>query len=194
MTIPQRAEAMLARLLDTARKAGIDDDGAAGIERAYRAAMAPRAARLEDDHAPAFLHPGRTALILMDDLGVADPDVVAAGALAETIFPELAADVAGIDRDVAAILRELPVPARDGERLLERLVSAPDAVRLVALAERLDHARHLHLEPDLDWPAFHHETCAIYAPVAERIHPTLARRFAWWCRTFDRRFLRGDGG
>lgn len=191
MTLPQRAEAMLARLLDSARNVGIDDDGALVVERAYRAAMAPRAARIQDDHAPAFLHPGRTALILMDDLGVADADVVAAGALAETVFLELAAHEAGVDPAPAAILDELPVPARDGELLLERLVVAPEAVRLVALAERLDHARHLHLEPDLDWHAFHHETCAIYAPIAERAHPTLARRFAWWCRTFERRFLRG---
>lgn len=156
--------------------------------------MQPRAERLPETH-PDFLHPGRTVLILLLDAGVTDPVLLAAGGLAETLHPGLAAprDTAAAPR-VRALLDQVPTPAHEGERLLEALLAASEPVRLIALAERLDHMRHLHLHPAEDWATLYRETRATYLPVAERTHPTLARRFRWWCDMFVRRYLRCEEG
>lgn len=190
----QRAEAMANRLETAALRAGLDDDGAATILDAYRTAMRPRERSLADDHHIDYLHPARTTLILLEDLGITEPTILAAGALTETLRPELAVTGApegrADDPRILALVDEVPVPARDGDELLERLVVADEAVRLIALAERLDHVRHLHLRPEAEWAVLHAETREIYLPVAERTHPTLARRYGWWCRTFAERYLR----
>ena len=65
---------------------------------------------------------------------------------------------------------------------------AAEPVRLVALAERLDHLRHAHLRQDLGAAREAWERASrVYLPVAERTDRTLARRYASWCRTFPRR-------
>lgn len=188
-----RAAAMSARIAAAARRAGVPDPGVQAIEQALRTAMRPRAERLRDEHHPDYLHPGRTVTILLEDLGIADPAVLAAGALAETLRPELAAPADAPETELPAgtleLLRDVPVPARAGDALLERLASAPTPARLVALAERLDHARHLHLDDRRRWAPLHRETHDVYLPIAARTHPTLERRLRWWCATFARRFL-----
>lgn len=188
-----RALAMARRIADAAEHAGLAPADAALVRRAFDLAMQPRIERIADDHDPDFLHPARTALILLEDLACHDAPTLAAGALCETIRPELAVPAAWVEAAlgpaVRALLDEVPVPDRAGDELLERLVAAGRDARLVALAERLDHARHLHLRPAAGWPAFHALTCEVYLPVASRTHPTLERRFRWWCGMFARRFL-----
>jgi hypothetical protein len=178
------------RLEGAARRAGIDAAGSALILAAYRAAMAHRAPRLADEHHIDYLHPGRTALILIDDLGITDAEVVAAGVLTETLVPELEARAPSeIPPAVLALRDQVPTPPRSGERLLEDLLVADEAIRLIALAERLDHDRHLHLRDQGEWSARHHESCTVYRALAPLTHPTLERRYRWWCDTFERRFL-----
>jgi hypothetical protein len=29
----------------------------------------------------------------------------------------------------------------------------------------------------------------VYGPLADRVSPTLSRRYAWWCRMFAERYL-----
>lgn len=192
VNVTGRAAAMMGRVLSTAIQAGIPEHGVRSIEAALGAAFAVRVAKLDDDHDPAYLHPGRTVLILLEDVGVVDAAVLSAAALAETLQPELAAPVPddpALDPACAEILEEVPIPDRDGELLLERLVVASDAARLVALAERLDHVRHLHLTDRSRWTQLHAETCDVYLPIAARTDPTLARRLERWCETFEARFL-----
>lgn len=184
-----RAAAMAERLTKTARDLGIAETGIGRIVAAYETAMRPRERYLDSDHHPDFLHPGRTALILMLDTELRDPVQLAAGALLETWRPELAA--ATVDDEVRALLAEIPSLARDGELLAEALLLADPAVCTIALAERLDQVRHLHLRPLEEWEALHHETEEIYLPIALRTEPTMARRYRWWCRTFRERFLGG---
>jgi hypothetical protein len=88
---------------------------------------------------------------------------------------------------VADLVVRVPLPR--SESLAEDLVSADEHVRLVALAERLDHLRHAHLrDADDAWRrALHAEASGVYLPVAERTHPRLAQRYRHWCRTFARR-------
>lgn len=189
-----RAEAMARRIAGAAERAGLTQAERALLDRAFRLAMEPRARLLADDHDPDFLHPARTALILLEDLGCRDPHALAAGAVCETLRPELAAAAAEIrgvlGPAVHALVAAVPVPALAGDELLEQLVAADHATRLVALVERLDHARHLHLRPRAEWAAFHGLTREAYLPVALRTDPTLGRRFRWWCAMFERRFLR----
>lgn len=158
--------------------------------RAFDLGMEPRVAL--DDHHPDHLHPARTALILMDDAAVRDPVTLAAALVTETRDPALAIDparVRALGTAVAAVAGDVPGPDTAAERLLESLVGASRDARLVAVAERLDHARHLHLRNRAEWQEYHATTCSAYAPVADRTHPALAGRMAWWCTTFRQRFL-----
>lgn len=159
---------------------------------AFRAAMERRMTRIEDDHHPDYLHPARTALILIDDCRVGDVATLVAAILAETRAPELAVPAATahrLDPEAAAILAAVPAPHDQGDRLLESLLALSPETSLVACAERLDHARHLHLRPRDEWEDYHAATCAAYAPVAGRTHPRLGERLDGWCSIFRRRFL-----
>jgi (p)ppGpp synthase/HD superfamily hydrolase len=184
-----RAEAMRRRIVRTASRLGVDEGGVELLRRAFELGMAPRFARDLDDHHPDYLHPSRTALILMDDARVSDAPVLAAALVMETRDPSLRAEASALRGlgAVAALAEAVPVPKDIG--LVEALLSASLDARMVAIAERLDHARHLHLRPREEWPAYHALTRDTYAPIAERTHPVLAGRITWWCTTFATRFL-----
>ncbi|MGD2070983.1 MAG: hypothetical protein PVI57_20105 [Gemmatimonadota bacterium] len=196
------------RLRRSARRAGVGPGGATFLEALHACAMEPRRAALADPRHPDFLHPGRSALILLLDGGVTAVDALAATVVLDTARPGLAPpdDVVervaaaaapdetpadGLDRVAtarAALGLRRAVPRPDATDLTEALVVAPEPVRLVALAERLDHLRHAHLRGD---PGAARRALGqafeVYLPVAERTHPVLARRYASWCRTFARR-------
>lgn len=186
-----RADAMRGRVMRTAGGLGIQDTSL--LEGAFDRAMAPRFARLDDDHDPRFLHPGRTALILMDDGGLVDPRALATAILVETECPELAADTPG-DRDDSDALeaavraaRAIP-PMADEDTLAEALLTAPEPAPLIALAEYLDQLRHLRLWADPARIRARGETAArVLVPVATRVNAVLARRLAWWVRRVARR-------
>jgi len=188
-----RASLMAERIGGTLLRNGLDDQGIRTVLHAIHAALTLRQRAITDDHHPDFLHPGRTLLILLEDLGVTDPVVLAAGALAESLRPPLRTPPPADDEPAGAAVRRLleavPYPGADEELLLESLLAADHEVQLIALAERLDHVRHLHLAPRNEWHELHARTCSTYLPVAPRVHPTLARRYQWWCATFARRFL-----
>lgn len=193
MTESDRAAAMGRRLARTAGRLGLDPPGKELVLDAFHAAMGPRRARIDEDHHPDYLHPARTALILMDDLGEADPVTLAAALFAETRDPTLAAAPDAMNRvspEAGRMAAALPVPAR-AQRLLEALLALPDPAVRVAAAERLDHARHLHLRAETEWDIGHRTTREAYVPVTRRVDPTLAARLEWWCDMFVRRFL-GD--
>ena len=186
VTHRDRADAMLQRLLRTARSYGVADTGL--LREAFESAMAPRLEALDDDHDPRFLHPGRTALILLQDAGYAEPHGLATAILAETESPELSC-LAGPEPDDAPSLlaaraeaRALPLMA-DAEEFAERLLTAPEPIPLVALAEYLDQLRHLRLWAEAERVQACGDVAArILVPVAERVHPVLARRYRWWVR------------
>jgi (p)ppGpp synthase/HD superfamily hydrolase len=152
--------------------------------------MQVRNERATDDHDPVYLHPGRSALILLQDLGDADPMTLAATLIFDSATPDWTpSDEEVDDPRLSEIRRSLPMSG--AEDLAEQLVVGDDRTRRIALAERLDHLRHAHLWSD--WEArrvAHEEAVAVYAPVADRTHPDLARRYAWWCRMFSARHLR----
>ncbi len=188
---PIRAEAMARRLARTADRLGMDPDARTLVLDAFRLAMEPRLARGFPDHHPDYLHPARTALILMDDTGEADPITLAAALFAETRDLSLAVAVDALERlspDAARLVEQIPVPDRT-EHLLEALLALPEPALRVAAAETLDLARHLHLRPEEEWRPAHDAARVAYVPAARRVDPTLASRLDWWCDMFQRRFL-----
>lgn len=189
MILGERAEAMARRLRRTALGMGIDQPGVEELDAAFRLAMERRLDL--DDHHPDHLHPARTALILMDDVGVAEALTLAAATSVDTRTPDLAPAVESLRRfspAVAKLAEAIPVPDPADPTLVERLVVAETRVRLIALAEQLDHTRHLHLRPRGEWRAAYDLVERVYAPLADRTDPTLARRYRTWCGAFARRF------
>ena len=173
---------MQRRLVLRLERAGLPDADVRRVLDANAAALAHRHEGLGDEEHPDLLHPSRTILILVDDCGVADVELLEAAASLESEF----ADLRIPPRNELASA----VPTPDlGDALLEALVVATEDVRLLALAERLDHARHLHLRDRTIWRTFHDSACGSYRPIAQRTHPRLARRYDWWCGMFRRRFL-----
>jgi hypothetical protein len=190
MTRPLRAEAMERRILRTAAALAIAETDLDLLRRAFGVGMERRTGL--DDHHPDYLHPSRTALILMDDARVADVRVLATALVLETrdpAFRPLRESVRGLGADIAAIVESVPGLGDDHVALMERLVTLPDRAVLPAVAERLDHARHLHLRPRAEWRPYHDTMCSVYRPFADRVSPVLAARIDWWCLTFQRRFL-----
>ncbi|MEX2295320.1 MAG: hypothetical protein WD804_03285, partial [Gemmatimonadota bacterium] len=136
-----RGQRMEERLVRAASERGVSEPGLERVVKAHRAAMALRDSpfsTLSSDQDPAYLHPGRVVLILLQDLEEGDPDALAAGALAESRDPALSvsATVAEevLGESAFALWTALPDvswggatgPDDDGE-LLEGLVTA-DAV------------------------------------------------------------------
>lgn len=195
MGTENRGTAMAASVARTARSLGVSPAGVGLLSQAHALAMEPRVDALEDDHHPLYLHPGRTALILLRDVGSVDATLLCAAALTESEDDAFRIDVsvvgARMGEAVGALVAAVPLPG--SESLVEDLVTAPEAVRLVALAERLDHLRHAHLRDAADaWRrSVHAEAGAVYLPVARRTHPRLAQRYEHWWGAFGRRMDRG---
>jgi (p)ppGpp synthase/HD superfamily hydrolase len=189
-----RDRAMEGRVARTLEDAGVPPEGVALVVGAHRLAMGARLEGLPDPHHPDFLHPGRTVLILALDTELRDPVALAAAALVESERPDLRVE-GSATRDalgdpVADLLASVPL---QGEGLAEALVTAPHDVRMVALAERLDHCRHAKFWTDRAARArIHRQAETVLGPVAERTDPALARRFAHWAGAFARTLER-DG-
>lgn len=187
-----RDRAMEARVGRTLDGMGLRTDDVALVRTAFRLAMEPRRGRLTDARHPDFLHPGRTVLILSVDASVRDPLALAAGALLESERADLrvghARIAAQLGESLAAWVAAVPLP---GARLAEDLVTAPRAVCLVALAERLDQCRHAKFWPDRDARArVLAQAVGVYGPVALCVDELLARRFSHWSGAFARTLAR----
>jgi hypothetical protein len=192
VSVPTRRERMARRLERELRRNGVVEREIEGVLDAFRLAMEPRVEGL-DDHHPDYLHPARTLLVLLLDAGARDPVLLRAAPLCETHRPALAVPAERVTKrvgaDVGRLLEAVPRPQSSGELLLEDLVASPAEVLTLAVAERLDHARHLHLAPRDEWTAFHATACGVYAVAARRTGPRLTGRYAFWCRSFEERYL-----
>ncbi len=185
-----RWELMADRVKRTAEVVGVNRSGRDLIGRAIETAMAPRLAGLDDDHHPDYLHPGRTAVVLLDDVGLADPVALAAACLLDTRRDDLELPDREVTEQVSPAVTAFrnAVPRSSSVTLLEDLLASEPNVALVALAERLDQIRHAHLGGDLsEARAAHQEASEVYLKMAERTHARLAARYTSWCRAFRER-------
>jgi len=190
----ERAALMAASLSAAARGAGLCEAETEALGRVFSLAMQPRLSALSDDHHPAYLHPGRSALVLVHDVGSVGAVALSAAMLHESTDERFRVSsdevTAAVGSSTAEAIEAIPLPG--DERLMERLLSLPPEIALAALAERLDHLRHLHLRPDLtdSWAEAYDEVVRDWLPFSDRTHPTLARRYAHWTRTFVKRLER----
>ncbi len=161
-------------------------------------AMAPRRESLTDHHDPAFLHPGRSVLVLLHDVRPLEVESLVLGALHESQEPTLRADPGAVGRalgpEVVDRLAGFPLPG--AERIVERLVLLDRTSAVAVLAERLDHLRHLHLGAAIwrEWEAVHEEVERAWLPFAHRVDARLSTRFEHWSRVFRRRQARARSG
>lgn len=181
---------MAASVASVATRQGLGPTEVSRIQHALAEAMKPREVALSDDHHPAFLHPGRVALVLLNDVPDPTAGVIELAVLIESRDPELrVADErvrAELGEPVTAARAAIPSPG--SEDLAERLVTLDDGAALATLAERLDHLRHEHLrDPVTPWPELVEEVSSVWLPVADRRSPALGRRYRHWLRTFARR-------
>jgi hypothetical protein len=181
-----RAQAMLERVTIEAR-AVLPEPDANVVRGALAASLACRDAILDDDHDPRYLHTARTIRILIADGACRSVDTLAAAAFVDTLDVDLV-PIPPVMR-LAAMVDAVPRPDRDADALLERIVTADSGVGLITIAERLDHARHLHLRRDLEWPPFHAAIRAAYIPAARRLSAQIARRLERWADAFERRLI-----
>jgi hypothetical protein len=170
-----RVETMAHKLGVYAERAGMAPDK---LIDAYFTAVQPRIQRFGDVFHPEILHPARSALILLQDTTLHDETVLSEAVLTESEYPEL------------RISRKIPTPLDgDDEWLMEELVSSPDDVVYVAMAERLDHARHLRFRDETLWRPFLEQVQGVYLPICRRVSPELAPRFERWALSFERHQL-----
>jgi len=191
MSQDNRAETMAAKLGAYAQRAGAEPET---IVAAYRMAVTLRLDALGDVFHPDLLHPARTALVLIEDTGCTDVNLLAAAALSETEYPDLQVDAGRIRArfgdEVAAAVAAVPQPRDHSDELLELLVMLPRDVALITVAERLDHARHLHFREPAVWPSFFAQIVDAYLPFSGRVNAALEARLARWAAAFERRRLR----
>ncbi len=184
-----RWEQMADRVDRTAHALGVDRSGRDLIRTAIEAAMTRRLVVIDDDHDPDYLHPGRTVVVLLDDVGLADPVALAAASVLDTRRDDLEPPDSEVTEHVGAAVTAFrnAVPRSGSVTLLEDLLASEPHVVLVALAERLDQVRHAHMWGDLvEARAAHEEASGVYLKMAERAHARLAARDTQWCRAFGR--------
>lgn len=186
----QRGAAMVERVrLEAGFRLGADAAGR--VARAVELALRHREHAMLDDHDPRYMHSARNVLVLLSDAACGDADTLAAAAFFDSVDaalcppPERLLDVAG--PAAAALL--LRVPRAPDDEVMEALVTAEPAAALIALADRLDHARHLKFRDDLDWRTFHEAVRTAWTPAALRICPPIGRRLDRWADAFRRTLL-----
>lgn len=189
LTAAERAGLMGTRLLDTMRGGFIAPGAVELVLGAYALAAEKRAESLTAKDTR-LLHPGRTVLILWQDCSIRDAGQLAAAALVESQDPELRADLVGFPaEEIVRCVQSIPSPVEAGDRLLEDLLALDPAAARIALAERLDHLRHLHLGRRDHWACEFELATQVYLPLAQRTDNALARRFARWCELFEKHRL-----
>ncbi|HEX6694717.1 MAG TPA: hypothetical protein VF035_08485 [Longimicrobiales bacterium] len=179
---------MRQRVLERAAHEPLSAGDLARIDRCLTAALAVRDAALPDDHHVDALHPARTVLILLDDARMTDPGLLAAATLVDSNGSAFAAPSDAADARALALAAAIPTPQSvEADELLEALLGLHSDLLDVALAERLDHARHLHLRDSAGHAAALALEERIYLPLAERRGGLVGRRYDRWHTAFRRR-------
>ena len=191
----ERGEKMAERVVRTAVEAGCTPTQCALLAEAHQQAMERRNELCEDDHDARYLHSGRSALVLLLDVGLTPVSAPVLAMMLDSEDDRFEVPAASWGAWSKEVPEALDLYAELRERgdvpLEERLISASTTARVAALCERLDHLRHAHLWPDVDARrAAHREAETLYLGLAEHTHPALARRYRWWVRTFGARHVR----
>jgi (p)ppGpp synthase/HD superfamily hydrolase len=168
----------------------------ASILDAYESAISVRLPVLGDVFHPDLLHPARTILILLEDAECTDPQVLTAAALVESEYASMRLDEKTITDHfgaaVAGLVSSVPRPDQPNDELLEELVTSNYDVGLIAVAERLDHARHLRFRDQELWQPFFEQITSVYLPFSSRVNARLSTRLERWATGFARQVVTGS--
>lgn len=158
------------------------------LQKAYEFAEKAHAGQKRDEGQAYIHHPLRVAWSLLEDQGVRDPAMLAAGLLHDTLedssatreelehhFGARATDL------VASVTKPKVAPGQTHEArnqaYFDHLQDAPHDVVMLKLADRIDNLRYLHLGSDeqkkVDYKA---QTRKYFIDLAERHDPALRRR------------------
>ncbi len=170
----------------------LDEAGRDLVGRALDLARLAHAGQTRDEGGEYLLHPVRVALLLLDELKVADPEEIAAalchdvledsqiaaGELGRRTTPRVAEMVAALTKDPIAsgLVGEARVAAKTARdnRYYAHIGTADLAVRRVKCADRLDNLRHVHKSPE-DGKAkrYAQESRVHMLPIAKATDPKL---------------------
>ncbi|MDH7568435.1 MAG: HD domain-containing protein [Armatimonadota bacterium] len=174
----------------------VDAAGRQLIARAYRVAAECHRGQTRKHGTPYLEHPLGVCLILLEEKGVTDPEVLAAALLHDVVedsptTPEMVRAAFGerVARMVAALTkdrREGPGKAERDRAYLQTLHQADAVTRLVKLADRLDNARVLHRAPDGEHRRrWWQETRDHYLPLARATDADLCHQLEEWVENFQ---------
>src|SRR5690606_35796281 len=113
----RRAGAMIRSVLSAVRRMERPNEDPSVLRRALGLALEPRVRALPDDHHPAYLHPGRVALILVRDEGCSEPAVLAGAVLLESRDALLRVPLPRIEAEfgseIAGMVQRVPRPGSE---------------------------------------------------------------------------------
>jgi guanosine-3',5'-bis(diphosphate) 3'-pyrophosphohydrolase len=167
----------------------LNDDSRPLVERAYQIAAKAHEGQWRDgrDNAPYITHPLRVALILAEEIGRTDGDLLAIALLHDTLedtnlFIEDLRDAVGADiANGVELLTKEEVPqgqkeARDSA-YYSNIINGGANVRLVKCADRLDNLRGLQtLNNPPRWEKYINETRTHILPIAQMTDAVLYQK------------------
>jgi hypothetical protein len=166
--------------LEGEREAVLTAHGEAGL---FRAGFLPP----DEDH-PDWLHPGRTLLVLLEDGGVRDPELLKLGAGLDQREPAWIP----VDTRQTLVAADFPffatgfggeVHPEEEAHWLEAALLLDSGLLTLMVAEGLDLVRHRHLLPPTPVRLRAAQRGVnLLTPLAYRVGGTLERRFRWWTR------------
>lgn len=130
------------------------------VEKALQRASEAHAGALRDEGTPYECHPMRVALILTEELGIGDPDLVCAALLHDILEDDPSATYEEIRGTFGLKVAQLVLCLTDEfrhsglarprrrELYLRRIAGADDECLIVKLCDRLDNLRSLPFSPD----------------------------------------------
>ncbi len=151
------------------------------INSAFEMAQNVHQFQQRNDGTPYFWHPSRVAKILLDELGIADADLLCAALLhdaledSDILTPEVISYNFGeyVAYIVDTLTKEIgikdgPLREKIDQEYVQRLQNSTDDCRIVKLADRLDNLRCIQFNLKRNPYKYVKETIDYYVPMAEK--------------------------
>jgi (p)ppGpp synthase/HD superfamily hydrolase len=159
------------------------------VERALEFARGAHGEQCRPAGEPYIEHLREAVAVLVDGLGVTDPDLLVAAALHDVV-EDTDVVLGEVEEEFGSSVSEMVAwvtkrPDEEKPDYLARLASAPDPVIWLKLADRLSNVQRLDTHPRPEKRArYYDETVTWILPLASR-HPWFAAWFSEWQRQFS---------
>lgn len=161
---------------------------------AYKFAKYGHRTQTRDDGTRYFDHPRRVALILIDELGIYDHEMIIAALLHDIEEDSFILTLDRIQKDfgdrVLGFIKLLTKqPGQKVENYLSALQQAEEAAQIIKLCDRLDNIRDLNGCPRPKVRKQLQETLTHFLPWAGRINPVIMKKMQDACALAQQNFL-----